>query len=266
LAALKVLVPETLDEARAMKRQGAVYAAGLTALPIATGRTQKPDALIDLTHLPELAGVTIAGDMVRIGAMTSLETVRRSTLVAAHAPTLATLLESVASFQVRSLATMGGNLAWGAGDLIPALLAHRALIERCGQSLPLEQAFDGELIEAALLPARRPDWTYAEKVGFREAFSPSVVTVAASAQIVANRFVSPLLAIGGGANTPQRLLQAERRLKRQSPSEIDPEALRMAIRTEARYGGPGTPAAEHCARVAANLLSAALMEARAWNS
>jgi CO/xanthine dehydrogenase FAD-binding subunit len=263
---LKVLSPATLAEARAMRRHGAVYAAGLTALPIATGRTQKPDSLIDLARLPELSGVTIDGDMLRIGAMTTLESVRCSDLVAAHAPTLAALLGSVASFQVRRLATIGGNLAWGAGDLIPALLAHRAAIERCGQSLPLEEAFDGELIEAVLLPARRPDWTYAEKVGLREAFSPSVVTIAASAQIAADIFDSPILAIGGGANPPRRLLQAESSLEGQSPGQIDPEALRMAIRTEAQRGESGSPVADHCARVAANLFVAALTEARAWSS
>ncbi len=242
-------------------RGDGVYAAGLTALPIATGRTPRPDVLIDLSRVAELVGVTRDADMLRIGAMTTLEKIRCSSLVEASAPAVCRLLTSVASLQVRRLATIGGNIVWGAGDLIPVLIAHQAIIICSGVRMPLESERDGGLIEAVLLPARAPSWSYAEKVGFREAFSPSVVTVAAAAHLAAGRFTGPILCIGGGPNAPHRLAQSETYLEGRRVADIDPESLRCMIRTEARCADGAGLSAAHRARVAANLLVAAVMEA-----
>lgn len=257
---MRILTPLTLADAHAMRGEG-VYAAGLTALPLATRRTPRPDVLIDLSRVAALAGVTRDADMLRIGAMTALETIRCSSLVEASAPVVRSLLASVASLQVRHLATIGGNIVWGAGDLIPLLIAHRAIITRSGERMPLESAWDGGLIEAVLLPVRPPSWSYAEKVGFREAFSPSVVTVAASAHLAADRFNGSILSIGGGPNAPHRLMQAEIYLEGRRVADIDPESLRRIIRTEARCADGAGLTAAHRARIGANLLVAALMEA-----
>jgi xanthine dehydrogenase molybdenum-binding subunit len=205
--------------------------------------------------------VTADENMLRIGAMTALETIRCSSLVKASAPAICVLLASVASLQVRHLATIGGNIVWGAGDLIPLLIAHQAIITRRAERMPLESAWDGGLIEAVLLPARAPSWAYAEKVGFREAFSPSVVTVAASAHLVAGRFTGPILCIGGGPNTPHRLAQSETYLEGRRVADIDPESLRRMIRTEAQCADGAGLSAAHRARVVANLLVAAVVEA-----
>jgi len=260
---MKVLTPRTVGEARAMRADGGMYAAGLTAVALASGRTPSPGLVVDLMGLPDLSGIEVAGDVVRIGSMTRLETIRNSPLVAACAPALAELLAVVASVAIRNVATIGGNIGWGEGDLIPALIAHGAQIERDGERSPIECAPEGGLIEAVILPARRPDWSYGEKVGFRAAFSPSVVTVAAAARIEAGRLTNPVLAIGGGSTRAQRLAPAEAFVDGRAPDDIDAGELRAIVRAQAQCGEGGGLSAAHRARVAANVLTHAIMEARA---
>lgn len=257
-----VLHPRTVEDASAMAAEGGVFGAGLTALGVPGRRGTAAGQLVDLSGLAGLSEIVSAGHEIRMGAITTLEAVRRSALVEHCAPTLVALLRDVASLSVRHLATLGGNIAWSSGDLPPVLLSHAAVVESRGERFPLPERPVGRLVESVILPARPPDWSFAEKVGFRSAFSPTVVTVAASARIVGGRLRDPVLALGGGPNPLQRLAAAEAILEGAPLQGVDADALHRAILREARCGEGNGLSAAHRARVAANLLVAAVTEAR----
>jgi len=89
----------------------------------------QPRMLIDVKHLPELRGIRQDRDVeLCIGAATTMNALAESTVVLKNCPLLAQAAASVASYQLRNRATLGGNLcnASPAADTAPALLALKA--------------------------------------------------------------------------------------------------------------------------------------------
>src|SRR5690606_39019414 len=70
-----------------------------------------PQSLVALWRIPGLAGITRAGDVLRIGATTTLAEVAASPLVRSVAPSLAHACSVVGNPRIRNVATLGGNLA-----------------------------------------------------------------------------------------------------------------------------------------------------------
>ena len=69
-----------------------------------------PDALVDLTMIPELHGIKMAGDTLTIGATTTLTEIAESQDVVSRFPLLSEAVLSVASPLIRNFATLGGNI------------------------------------------------------------------------------------------------------------------------------------------------------------
>lgn len=187
--------PRTPAEAEALRAAtGGDYLAGGTALQLGWADRRAPGALIDLRALDFGPAVTRAGDTLRLAADATLETLRRDPLLGEALPALATLIDRVAGLGVRTIATLGGNIAWRAGDLLPPLLALDAEVEGAdGARVALADWLAGTpaLIMAIHAPVRP---LACEKVGRREAFSPSILTVAVS---------GARAAIGGGVVAPR---------------------------------------------------------------
>lgn len=83
----------------------------------------RPHLVIDVKHLPGLREVH-DGAGLTIGAAVTMNAVARYPAVRAHYGVLAQAVESVASYQLRNRATLGGNLANAspAADTAPAVL------------------------------------------------------------------------------------------------------------------------------------------------
>jgi len=84
-----------------------------------------PQMVVDVKHLPGMQEVTFdqqAG--LRVGAAVTMNRLARHPDVQAHFSTLAEAAETVASYQLRNRATLGGNLCNGspAADTAPAVL------------------------------------------------------------------------------------------------------------------------------------------------
>ena len=71
---------------------------------------ENPEAVISLKDIPELQGICEEADSLHIGAMTTLETVAESPEIREMLPALAEAARSVASLQIRNVATVGGNV------------------------------------------------------------------------------------------------------------------------------------------------------------
>jgi len=100
-----------LTQAVAALADGAVALAGGTELLnwMRLGIAD-PDAVVDIGRLAELRGIAVHGDVLRIGALATLNEIGESALVRTAAPVLAEACLEAASAQLRNLATIGGNV------------------------------------------------------------------------------------------------------------------------------------------------------------
>jgi len=109
-----------------------------------------PKFLIDVKRLPGMTAIKFAKRAgLTIGAGADMNSIARHPAVAANYPLLVEAIESVASYQLRTRATMGGNLcnASPAADTAPAALvlgANLVLRGRRGERVvPIEEFFLG---------------------------------------------------------------------------------------------------------------------------
>jgi len=100
-----------LTQAMAALAAGAVAIAGGTELLnwMRLGIADT-DAVVDIGHLAELRGITVEGDVLRIGALATLNEIGESEAVRTTAPALSQACLKAASAQLRNLATIGGNV------------------------------------------------------------------------------------------------------------------------------------------------------------
>jgi CO/xanthine dehydrogenase FAD-binding subunit len=124
--------PTSWADALAVKaeRPAAVPVAGGTDLMVELNfDARRPDALLDLTKVDELAHWDISDGRVRLGAGVSYTRIIDE--LGGRLPGLAMAARTVGSPQIRNRGTVGGNLgtASPAGDAHPPLLAARADVE-----------------------------------------------------------------------------------------------------------------------------------------
>lgn len=129
-----VVRPAGLDDALRMlaSRETAVVAGGVgLRLRQRAGDADGVRTLVAVDRLPELRGIRLSDEGLRIGAAEYLETIARAGRVAASWPVLAEAAESVATARIRRAVTLGGNVAPGdpAHDPPVALLAAGAVAE-----------------------------------------------------------------------------------------------------------------------------------------
>lgn len=240
----RLLAAATIEEARAALAAGARAAAGMTLLALEWRAAPPAGEICDLSRLAALRGVAETAGGLRIGALTTLEALRRDARLAAGWPAIAALVGAIGSAGVRAQATVGGNLAWEGGDLGPAFLAAGAEIERTGG-----------LIEAVRLPREPGTRLFVEKIGHREAFSPTLVTVAGAVRLAGGRIAALRLAVGGGPTRAQRLPRAEAALLGVDPAALDRREWAARLAAEIAAGGDALATAAHRARVAGRALA-----------
>jgi len=134
--------PASLHEALALLAGAEVPVrplAGGTDLLVREHRRMMPPGpweMMSLKHLPELGGIEDDGDTVRIGGAVTMRELVGSQVLAERMPVLAAAADSIASPQIRAVATIGGNLvnASPAADLVVPLLVLEAEVElvSCG--------------------------------------------------------------------------------------------------------------------------------------
>lgn len=217
-----LFVPGTLEEAIGFLADHAGTAlpvAGGTDLMIDTrvGRV-RPDWLVDLTPLGSLAGVDLDAEVLRLGALTRIRTVELDPELGRRATALVEAARVLGSVQVRTMATVGGNLchATPSAELPPALLVHDAVAELAGpggqRSIPLAQLFagpgrttlePGELLTALRLrvPATAAGSCYLRQT-VRWSMDLAGVGVAASVEVEGATISTARVALGAVAPVP----------------------------------------------------------------
>ena len=119
-------------------------AGGMTLIPVLKQRLAKPSTLVDLAKLG-LGGITLSGNTVTIGAMTTHVTVANSADVKAKFPALAALASHIGDEAVRHRGTIGGSLANNdpAADYPAVVLATGATIKTNKRSIKADDFFTG---------------------------------------------------------------------------------------------------------------------------
>lgn len=105
--------PGSLAEALATlagDRNAKVLAGGQSLVPLLSMRLAAPSALVDINGLPDLDGINVAPDGVRVGALARHADVLASTEARAVQPLLAMALANVAHPTIRNRGTTVGSL------------------------------------------------------------------------------------------------------------------------------------------------------------
>jgi CO/xanthine dehydrogenase FAD-binding subunit len=229
---MEFLQPRSLPEALAVKaeRPEAVPIAGGTDVMVELNfDRRRPEAVLDLTRVPELAGWSRTDGTVRVGA--GVTYTRMVAELAGDLPGLAIAARTVGSPQIRNRGTIGGNLgsASPAGDCHPPLLAVGAEVELASVSggsrrVPVDSFFAGpkqsalapeELICAVHVPAATGPQQFA-KVGTRNAMVIAVCSFGLALDPERGRVGT---GIGSAGPTPLRAPEAEEFLQGMLSSE-----------------------------------------------
>jgi CO/xanthine dehydrogenase FAD-binding subunit len=111
--------------------------AGGTDLLLDLRRPGGPKAIVDISRISSLRGITSAGGMVSVGPLTTHSELSRSDVIRQSAGFLAAAAGAVGSPQIRNRGTVGGNIMNAAtcADTVPPLVALGAwLTLRSGQA------------------------------------------------------------------------------------------------------------------------------------
>jgi carbon-monoxide dehydrogenase medium subunit len=105
--------PEKLDDVLgllATLENAKLLAGGQSLMPMLNMRYALPDHIIDINRVPDLAGISLDGNNLRIGAMTRQRLIERDGEILKRAPIFAEALRQVGHYQTRSRGTIGGSL------------------------------------------------------------------------------------------------------------------------------------------------------------
>lgn len=147
--------PGTAAEAEKLCSEDSRYLAGGQSLVQAMRlRLASAENLIDLAGIPDLKSITVSGDTITIGAMTTHAAVGASAEVRKACPALAELASGIGDQMVRNAGTIGGSLANAdpAACYPSAILGLGATIKTNKRELDGDTFFKG-LYETALEPS-----------------------------------------------------------------------------------------------------------------
>lgn len=244
--------PQTLSETgeilAGFQGDARIIAGGTDLLLQMKAGKATPRAVVNIKRIPDLRGLTFNSHLA-IGALTTLEELRRSPVVRGHFPALADAAATMASVQIRNLATVGGNLCNAApsADLAPILIALNATAQIAGprgaRRVSLEEFFTGpgatvlapdELLAAVEVPPPSGRALYLKHAP-RAFMDIAVVGVGIAMGLDGERCTSARIVLGAVAPRPLRARRAEDELLGQSPQ---PERIRRAAKLAAAESEP----------------------------
>ncbi len=181
------MIPAAVDYVRADSAEAAIaalvehgdeaklLAGGQSLLPLMRLRLATPTVLVDVGRATDLVGISVEGDTVSIGALTTHSTLEHSAELAAACPLLAHVASLVGDPAVRHRGTLGGSLAHAdpASDLPAAVLALGGMLVVAGPGGTREVAatdfFTGflesvlavdEVLTEVRVPVSTGGWSY----------------------------------------------------------------------------------------------------------
>lgn len=194
-------------------------------LDMKTGR-YRPRYIVDINGITELRYVLDTGEALKIGALTTIQEILDSPIVESKTPLLKEVAKDFAYWQIRNVATIGGNIcnASPAADMaIPLLIYDSILRVRSiyGERLvPITEFFKGprqvdlskeELLVEVIIPYKElgnAGFAY-RKIGRRRGHDISVVGTAVAIMIYEGMIQEARIALNSVAPKPVRAYNVE---------------------------------------------------------
>jgi CO/xanthine dehydrogenase FAD-binding subunit len=206
---------------------------------------------LSLWRLPELRGITVTPEHVKLNALTTYSEIRRHDVLRREFPLLCQAAAETGSIATQNRGTLGGNIANAspAADSPPALLVYDAELQLASTAgarwVPYHGFWKGykqinlrsdELICAIRLPRNQSfSKHYYRKVGTRRAQAISKVCFAGAARTDGGRITEVRIALGSVAPTVLRASETEKILRGE---RLAPPLLLAAQRALAREIAP----------------------------
>jgi carbon-monoxide dehydrogenase medium subunit len=220
-------VEEALEKLNEYGDDAKLIAGGTALVNFMKNELVSPRVVIGLRRLASLISLSHLSE-VRIGSLTTIQSLATANVVAAKVPLLASACHQVATVRIRMMATLGGAMAHAdpALDTPPALMASDASIVirsiRAQRTVPVDKFFKGifetalepnELISEIVVP-QQPVASGAAFLKFLPATHDDCPTVSVAARVgVKDGLVNDArIALGAVGRTPIRAEAAERAL------------------------------------------------------
>ena len=167
---MKYVEPTSLSEALgflAGDDEALCLAGGATLVAMLNADLVEPSTLIGLRRIDELAGITVTGDQLRIGAMTTHAQIAVDDRLTGNAAVVRDAARQIAHPAIRNMGTIGGAICHADpnADFPGALVAANAVLEAAGQSgtrqIPADEFFldyletsleEDEILSAVMVP------------------------------------------------------------------------------------------------------------------
>jgi carbon-monoxide dehydrogenase medium subunit len=239
-----------LDALARLDGEARLVAGGTALIPMIRLGLVKPDRLISLHRVPELAEIRRDSSALKLGAMARLADIHAAPIVREGWPLLAETARRVATPAIRVSGTIGGNLCYAeaASDPAPALLCLEAEVQVAGaagqRTVPVTNFFrgfyetalePGEIVTSIRVPAT-PAGARSGYVKFTSRSGEDRPLVGVAALVVPDprgRWVDVRIGLGGVAPTPIRAPRAETALRGEVPSDATLRAAADAAASEA---------------------------------
>jgi len=251
LSEIRLHTPQTLNEALelSVKIKEARFLAGGTDLlvDIKQGLLAAKD-IISLQEIKELKGIKKKNKEIRLGALVTPNDILSDSLINRYIPALADAARSMASTQIRAVATIGGNIssAVPSADLPPPLIAAEASVKLQGlessRKVSLSEFFRGpretvckigELLTFILIPLLPPGTGISYlKFTLREANALAVASVASRVTLKDGKINRAAIVLGAVAPTPIMALRASEFLINREPSQSTFEKAALLAKEE----------------------------------
>jgi aerobic carbon-monoxide dehydrogenase medium subunit len=154
--------PSTIDEAIALLRAHGdtvkLLAGGQSLMPMMNLRLARPQYIVDLNRIPDLAYLTERDGVLAVGALTRQRSLERSPTVRRDYPLLYEATTLMGHMAIRNRGTVGGSIAHAdpAAELPAVLLAHGGSVQVQGPR-GTRQIAAIDLFRAYLTTALEPD-------------------------------------------------------------------------------------------------------------
>jgi len=240
--------PATVEEACALLAEhgedARLLAGGQSLMATLNMRLSAPELLIDINRIDGLAGISVTGGTLRIGAMTRHVDVETSPEIAEHAPLIAQAMPHIAHPAIRNRGTFGGSIAFAdpAAELPACAVALGARFELRSTGATRMVAADdfflglyetelapGEMLTAVEIPVIAPGYRSAFMELARRRGDYAMVGIAVHARLADGVIGDSRLVYFAAGERPVVARAASAAIDGKAPSEETFEAAAAAL-------------------------------------
>lgn len=256
LKPFEYLEPTTIDEAvQFLKKYGTkarVFAGNVDLVARMRRRLVTPQYVISLLGIPDLDYIQSDEAGLRFGALTTIRSIERSPVVEKSYVALHEAASQIASVQVKTMATVVGNLcvATPASDIAAALYALGGRLKIVGpgseKTISIEDFYVGvnqtvlkpdEIVTEVIVPSPAQQTGGAFLKLVRTASDIAKINVAVTLTVTDNTCKEAKVVLGAVAPTVIRATRAEAALR---DSKFEPETVEKAAQLAAQEAKPIT--------------------------